>query len=155
MTGRGEEQVTLVEAYAKAQGLWHDAKAEPRYSEQIELDLSTVVPSIAGPKRPQDRVSLSDAKTGFREALGAYVDDAPNDGVHSTVDEGSAESFPASDAPAVGSGNGAEGAPHGRPAEVSGRPSRCPSAPRRGAAPSSRCTSCSRSRRGGSRAPRW
>ncbi len=70
MTGREEQQVALVEAYAKAQGLWHDPKAEPAYSETIELDLSTVVPSIAGPKRPQDRVSLSDAKDGFRDGAG-------------------------------------------------------------------------------------
>ena len=62
LTGRTEEQLALVEAYAKEQGLWHDPDAEPRYSEKLELDLSTVVPSLAGPKRPQDRVSLSDAK---------------------------------------------------------------------------------------------
>ncbi len=121
MTGREEQQVALVEAYAKAQGLWHDPQAEPAYSETIELDLSTVVPSIAGPKRPQDRVTLSDAKDSFREALGAYT----GDGVASKVDEGSAESFPASDAPAVGTtGNGAAGAPHGAPAHAAaGRPS--------------------------------
>ena len=57
LTGRSEEQLALVEAYAKEQGLWHDPDAEPRYSEQLELDLSTVVPSLAGPKRPQDRVA--------------------------------------------------------------------------------------------------
>ncbi len=121
MTGREEQQVALVEAYAKAQGLWHDPKAEPAYSETIALDLSTVVPSIAGPKRPQDRVTLSDARDSFREALGAYT----GDGVASKVDEGSAESFPASDSPAVGTtGNGAAGAPHGTPAHASaGRPS--------------------------------
>ena len=122
MTGREEQQVALVEAYAKAQGLWHDPTAEPAYSETIELDLSTVVPSIAGPKRPQDRVSLSDAKDGFREALAAYTDDeAPE----SKVDEGSAESFPASDSPAIGTtGNGAAGQPHGAPGHATaGRPS--------------------------------
>src|SRR4051795_9607228 len=112
MTGRDEQQVALVEAYAKEQGLWHDPQAEPAYSETIELDLSTIVPSIAGPKRPQDRVSLSSAKDSFREALGAYA----GDGVESTVDEGSAESFPASDAPSVTTGNGDQGAPHGAPA---------------------------------------
>ena len=73
LTGRDDAQVALVEAYAKEQGLWHDASVEPRFSEYLELDLSTVVPSIAGPKRPQDRVALSAAKAGFREVLPAYV----------------------------------------------------------------------------------
>ena len=67
LTGRSEEQLALVEAYAKEQGLWHDPDAEPRFSEKLELDLATVVPSLAGPKRPQDRVSLSDAKESFRD----------------------------------------------------------------------------------------
>ena len=66
LTGRSEEQLALVEAYAKEQGLWHDPDAEPRFSERLELDLATVVPSLAGPKRPQDRVSLSEAKEAFR-----------------------------------------------------------------------------------------
>ncbi len=74
LTGRSEEQLKLVEAYAKEQGLWHDPDAEPRYSEKLELDLATVVPSLAGPKRPQDRVSLKDAKQAFRGALADYVD---------------------------------------------------------------------------------
>ena len=74
LTGRDAEQIALVEAYAKEQGLWHDPDAEPRYSEKLELDLATVVPSLAGPKRPQDRVSLSDAKEAFRSALADYVD---------------------------------------------------------------------------------
>src|SRR3954466_9410040 len=74
LTGRTEEQLALVEAYAKEQGLWHDPEAEPRYSEKLELDLATVVPSLAGPKRPQDRVSLSDAKASFRVALADYVE---------------------------------------------------------------------------------
>ena len=70
-TGRPAEQLALVETYAKAQGLWHDANAvEPIYSEYVELDLSTVEPSLAGPKRPQDRVSLSGARGAFRTALG-------------------------------------------------------------------------------------
>ena len=70
-TGRSEQQVALVEAYAKAQGLWHDADGghEPSYSEYLELDLGTVVPSIAGPKRPQDRIALSDAKQAFGQVL--------------------------------------------------------------------------------------
>ena len=70
-TGRPKEQLELVETYAKAQGLWHDAQAtEPTYSEYVELDLSSVEPSLAGPKRPQDRVSLSGARGAFRDALG-------------------------------------------------------------------------------------
>ena len=75
MTGRPEEQLALVEAYAKEQGLWHDPDAEPRYSEKLELDLATVVPSLAGPKRPQDRVSLSDAAQSFETALADYTED--------------------------------------------------------------------------------
>jgi aconitate hydratase len=115
LTGRPAEQLALVEAYAKEQGLWHDPEAEPRFSERLELDLSTVVPSLAGPKRPQDRVSLSEAKEAFRSALADYVsadqtggeDRKPGVpqqekpyGVVSHADEASAESFPASDAPA-------------------------------------------------------
>ncbi len=73
LTGRGEEQIELVEAYARAQGLWHDPTAEPRYSEYLELDLGTVQPSLAGPKRPQDRVLLAEAATKFAEALPAYT----------------------------------------------------------------------------------
>ena len=72
LTGRSQDQVSLVEAYAKAQGLWHDPAASPRFSEDIELDLSTVVPSIAGPKRPQDRISLSDSKSSFEKVLPTY-----------------------------------------------------------------------------------
>jgi aconitate hydratase len=79
-----------VEAYAKEQGLWHDPAAHPRFSEELSLDLSTVEPSIAGPKRPQDRVSLADAKTAFRDALAAYFS-APG------LDNGIAGTFPASD----------------------------------------------------------
>ncbi|SET98175.1 aconitate hydratase AcnA [Nonomuraea wenchangensis] len=93
LTGRTEEQIALVESYAKAQGLWLDPSApEPAFSEYIELDLGTVVPSIAGPKRPQDRIALSDAKDAWRRDVDNYVSDG--------VDEASAESFPASDAPA-------------------------------------------------------
>jgi aconitate hydratase len=72
LTGRSQEQIALVEAYAKVQGLWHDPSASPRFSEHIELDLSTVVPSIAGPKRPQDRISLSDSKSAFEKVLPTY-----------------------------------------------------------------------------------
>ncbi|MFL6076890.1 MAG: aconitate hydratase AcnA, partial [Mycobacteriales bacterium] len=95
-TGRDAAQVALVEAYARENHLWHDPDHEPDYSERLELDLSTIVPSLAGPKRPQDRVALSDAKPGFRRVLRDYVED-------SGVDEASAESFPASDSPAVSS----------------------------------------------------
>ncbi|MFM5905439.1 MAG: aconitate hydratase AcnA [Micrococcales bacterium] len=76
ITGRSQEQIDLVEAYTKAQGLWHDPSVEPRFSEYLELDLSTVVPSIAGPKRPQDRIVLSKAKEAFAAALPSYSDKA-------------------------------------------------------------------------------
>jgi aconitate hydratase len=74
LTGRSADQVALIEAYAKEQGLWLDPDRETTYSEYLELDLSTVVPSIAGPKRPQDRIVLSEAKSAFAEALPAYTD---------------------------------------------------------------------------------
>ncbi|HYO38859.1 MAG TPA: aconitate hydratase [Nocardioidaceae bacterium] len=145
LTGRPPEQLALVEAYAKEQGLWHDPAAEPRYSEKLELDLATVVPSLAGPKRPQDRVSLSDAKEAFRVALADYVaadvtgseDRKPGVpqqekpyGVQSEQDEASAESFPSSDPPASNGGGGdeqpAEEEPvdaHAAAQQASGRPS--------------------------------
>jgi len=75
LTGRSEDQVALVEQYAKAQGMWHDPSVSPRYSEHIELDLSTVVPSISGPKRPQDRISLSASKSSFEKILPTYYTD--------------------------------------------------------------------------------
>ncbi|GAA0900798.1 aconitate hydratase AcnA [Streptomyces thermoalcalitolerans] len=98
LTGRSEKQIALVEAYAKEQGLWLDPDFEPDFSEKLELDLSTVVPSIAGPKRPQDRIVLADAKAQFSQDVRAYVKDAGD------VDEASKESFPASDAPAISNG---------------------------------------------------
>jgi aconitate hydratase len=101
LTGRSEDQIALVESYAKTQGLWHQPDHEPAYSEYLELDLADVVPSIAGPKRPQDRVSLSHAKPGFREALTSYVPDGEQG-----YDEAVAETFPASDAPAYDEANG-------------------------------------------------
>ncbi|BCO84681.1 aconitate hydratase [Mycobacterium paraintracellulare] len=96
-TGRKDEQLALVEAYAKEQGMWHDPKHEPEYSEYIELDLSDVVPSIAGPKRPQDRIALADAKSTFREQICDYVGDDPDKKEYSKLDEVVDESFPASD----------------------------------------------------------
>ncbi len=97
LTGRSPEQIALTKAYAQEQGLWHNPDVEPEYSEHLELDLSTVVPSIAGPKRPQDRIALTDAKVAFRGALVSYVDcPAGKQGYDRAV----AESFPASDAPA-------------------------------------------------------
>jgi aconitate hydratase len=106
LTGRSADQIALIEAYAKEQGLWHDPAAHARYSEELELDLGTVVPSLAGPKRPQDRVALTDAKNSFREALGAFV---PSD----SLDDDIADSFQASDPIAAG-----DGSRPSRPAQV-------------------------------------
>nr|WP_176723770.1 MULTISPECIES: aconitate hydratase AcnA [unclassified Streptomyces] len=97
LTGRSKQQVDLVEAYAKEQGLWLDPAAEPDFSEKLELDLSTVVPSIAGPKRPQDRIVLAEAAQQFVADVRNYVADT-------SVDEAGQESFPASDSPAVSNG---------------------------------------------------
>ncbi len=94
-TGRDPNRVALVEAYAKEQGLWHDPAREPRFTELVELDLGTVVPSIAGPSRPQDRVRLDQARQKFREALGR----APVRIAAAGPDGTSAQSFPASDPP--------------------------------------------------------
>jgi aconitate hydratase len=128
LTGRDEEQLKLVEAYAKEQGLWHDPSAEPRYSERLELDLGDVVPSLAGPKRPQDRVAVTDAKEAFRAALAGYVDadedpeggsaksgvpsqETPDEAEGSKVDEASDESFPSSDAPSHSENGNGSGVP--------------------------------------------
>src|SRR5580693_3610178 len=86
LTGRPQSQIELVETYAKEQGLWHDPARELRFSEELTLDLSTIVPSIAGPKRPQDRIELANAKTAFRDALPTYTHDDQLNGT-----------FPASD----------------------------------------------------------
>jgi aconitate hydratase len=102
LTGRSDQQVALVEAYCKEQGLWHDPAREARYSEYLELDLSTVVPSIAGPKRPQDRIALTEAKGSFRRSLADYADGSSDGGIRNGVDESGDESFPASDPPAPG-----------------------------------------------------
>jgi aconitate hydratase len=121
LTGRDEDQLALVEAYAKAQGMWHDPEHEPVFSEYLELNLSDVVPSIAGPKRPQDRIQLSDAKTAFRKDIHNYVEE--NMPVECTkLDEAVDESFPASDpvslsfaeddaVDVMSAANGAEGRP--------------------------------------------
>ncbi|MGW0900089.1 aconitase family protein, partial [Streptomyces goshikiensis] len=95
LTGRDAQQVALVEAYAKEQGLWLDPAAEPDFSEKLELDLSTVVPSIAGPKRPQDRIVLANAAEQFAADVRNYVSDD---------EESGKESFPASDSPATSNG---------------------------------------------------
>jgi aconitate hydratase len=95
LTGRDAQQVALVEAYAKEQGLWLDPAAEPDFSEKLELDLATVVPSIAGPKRPQDRIVLANAAEQFAHDVRNYVSDD---------EEAGKESFPASDAPAARNG---------------------------------------------------
>jgi aconitate hydratase len=131
LTGRSEQQVALVESYAKEQGLWHDPAAEPDFSERLELDLSTIEPSLAGPKRPQDRVPLGSAKTMFRASLTDYVADDQTGGnggkpgvprqekpygVAGQADEASDESFPASDPPAA-SANGDDD-PADRPHEL-------------------------------------
>ncbi|KJK48949.1 aconitate hydratase [Lentzea aerocolonigenes] len=110
LTGRSEEQIALVEAYAKEQGLWHDPSREAVYSETLELDLATVVPSIAGPKRPQDRIELTSAKEAFRQALGAYVAHTDSPAL-SGVDEAVDETFPASDPVAIHEGGNGSGAP--------------------------------------------
>ncbi|GGA57780.1 aconitate hydratase A [Pseudoclavibacter endophyticus] len=93
-TGREEHAVSLVEQYAKEQTLWHDPSREPEFSEYMELDLSTVVPSIAGPKRPQDRILLSEAKEQFEKDIVSYASVSSSDDI---VDLESQDSFPASD----------------------------------------------------------
>ncbi|MCU1675314.1 MAG: aconitase [Frankiales bacterium] len=114
-TGRSAETVALVEAYAKEQGLWHDPAAEPVFSQVVELDLSTIVPSIAGPKRPQDRVLLTEAREQFRGSLSDYVQLGDRD-------EALGDTFPASDPTANGHSTAADEPAH--VAASSGRPSK-------------------------------
>ncbi|AKT52005.1 aconitate hydratase AcnA [Arsenicicoccus sp. oral taxon 190] len=116
LTGRDDEQVALVEAYAKLQGMWLDPAKEARYSELVELDLGEVVPSIAGPKRPQDRIVLTDAKQAFREVLPTYVKGQQGS-------SGIGGSFPASDAPAPDSDTEAGGDAPATEGNGSSRPS--------------------------------
>jgi aconitate hydratase len=104
-TGRKEEQLALVETYAKEQGLWHDPEHEPAFSEYLELDLSEVVPSIAGPKRPQDRIILSEARSTFRETIPSYVGGDSNTQEYSKLDQELDETFPASDPGQVANGH--------------------------------------------------
>ncbi|HSF60740.1 MAG TPA: aconitate hydratase AcnA, partial [Gaiellaceae bacterium] len=92
LTGRPERRIELVEAYCKENALWHDPDEPPTYSQTVELDLSTVEPSLAGPRRPQDRVPLREAKQAFRDALPSFGIDYGN-----AHDEAVAETFPASD----------------------------------------------------------
>jgi aconitate hydratase len=120
LTGRSDQQIALVETYAKTQGLWHSDDNEPRYSEYLELDLDTIVPSIAGPKRPQDRVLVAHAKQGFREALRDHVTAEELTGYDESVDE----SFPASDSPSHSGSDSSEPHEYGEePADI-GRPSK-------------------------------
>ncbi len=121
-TGRDEHQVALVEAYTKAQGLWHDPDREAAYSETLELDISTVEPSLAGPKRPQDRVSLSDAKRSFRVALRDFAGGEPQG-----LDDELAATFPASDAVAHPGGSNDDAPPPN--ADANGDPQGRPSSP--------------------------
>jgi aconitate hydratase len=93
LTGRPEERVALVEAYCKENLLWHDESVEPEYSQIVELDLASVEPSLAGPRRPQDRVALTDAKDAFLDSLSSFGHGYGN----GTIDKGVADSFPASD----------------------------------------------------------
>src|SRR5438105_2470217 len=114
LTGRSPEQIALVEAYAKEQGLWHDERSEePTFSDTMSLDLASVEPSLAGPKRPQDRVALGEGRAAFRAALGDYV--AEDGELPDAHDEAVAESYPASDPPANGA-PGHEPSPSAAPA---------------------------------------
>ncbi|OBK83829.1 aconitate hydratase AcnA [Mycolicibacter heraklionensis] len=129
LTGRTDEQLALVEAYAKAQGMWHNPDHEPAFSEYLELDLSTVVPSIAGPKRPQDRILLSESKIAFRKDIHNYVEEQ-HPTPETKLDEAIEESFPASDPVSLSfaddgavdvqsAANGADGRPS-KPVRVKG-----------------------------------
>ncbi|MCG5433556.1 aconitate hydratase [Mycobacterium sp. MYCO198283] len=134
-TGRSDEQLALVETYAKEQGLWHDPQREPKFSEYLELDLSDVVPSIAGPKRPQDRIPLDTAKDQFRKDILNYVgggkqeekaNEKPQD--KSRVDEAVDETFPGSDPATIsfaddGSGDDPDKGTTARAGGSDGRPS--------------------------------
>jgi aconitate hydratase len=121
-SGRPKELIDLVEAYAKEQGLWHDADSEePTYSDTVELDLGDVEPSLAGPKRPQDRVPLHGAKDAFRAALADLVGRDAEEEIANAHDEAVAETFPASDPTADSSpGHDAPASPAPAPAVAAG-----------------------------------
>ena len=113
-SGRPPELIDLVEKYAREQGMFHDEESEePTYSDTLELDLGEVVPSLAGPKRPQDRVALSDAADSFTEALKEFFEEDEDDSEQNEQDKASADSMPASDAPAAMAGATNEGMPGG------------------------------------------
>lgn len=122
LTGRDQHQIALVEAYAKEQGLWHDPQHVPDYSQIVELDLSTIVPSIAGPKRPQDRIPLARAQRAFRSLLAGESHEVA---VQGGLDDASADSFPASDPIATDTMTPADEPPHDDPSAqvTSGWPS--------------------------------
>jgi aconitate hydratase A / 2-methylisocitrate dehydratase len=119
LTGRSAERIALVEAYCKENMLWHDPSEEPTYSQVLELDLSTVVPSLAGPRRPQDRVPLSHAKTAFLDSLGTFgIENALTNG---SADKALADTFPASDPTSEQApGGAAEPEPDATPVAVAG-----------------------------------
>jgi aconitate hydratase A / 2-methylisocitrate dehydratase len=121
-SGRPKELIDLVEAYCKEQGLWHDEDAEePTFSDAVELDLGDVEPSLAGPKRPQDRVALHGAKNAFRGALAELVGRDAEEEIANAHDEAVAETFPASDPTADGvPGHEAPSSPAGAPALAAG-----------------------------------
>ncbi len=119
-TGRPAELVSLVEAYTKEQGLWHEASSPPTYTDIVQLDLSTVEPCLAGPARPQDRVPLGEAKVAFRAALPSSIPPAEREAVidglplkvrPASPEAASAQSFPASDPPSAAAGASGIGAP--------------------------------------------
>jgi aconitate hydratase len=117
LTGRPDERIALVEAYCKENALWHEGDAHPEYSRVVDLDLDAVEPSLAGPRRPQDRVPLRTAKESFLAALPSFNGElAPG-----SQDESIAETFPASD-PTVGQTPGHDPVPEGEPSQAVARP---------------------------------
>jgi aconitate hydratase len=129
LTGRPPERIALVEAYCREQGLWHEPESAPaQYTDVVELDLGAVVPSLAGPRRPQDRIALSQARGAFREALGAFVSNGEE--MLSGHDEAVAESYPASDPPANGAPGHAASAEDGEGGATTRAPAQAPAGAR-------------------------